>query len=89
MLRKNNQGFSPLLSDIPRYVQMGQIKYKLQYLNYVIMGPTVNHMVSVQLIRHSWYRFDAVASPCFRRLRKPRFEEPYSTLDRIVYFKDD
>jgi len=88
-VKPKNYLFSPLLSDIPRFVQMGQIKYKLQYINYTMFGATSNHAVSVQLIRHTWYRFDGVISPKFRRLRKPRFEEPDSTLDRIVYFKID
>jgi len=79
--------FSPILADLPRYVQMGQITYKLEYVTYIVLGPNVNHAVSVQLIRHHWYKFNSQASPYFQRWRKPTFDEPNATVDRIVYFR--
>lgn len=86
---KNGSPSSPLLAEIPRYIQMGRMVYKLEYASYAQLAqpPHIGHAVSMHLIRHSWYFYDSAITPLFKRWRKPRYDTPNAILDRIVYFR--
>jgi hypothetical protein len=79
--------FNPLLTDIPRIVEVGGILYKLEYVGFILHQPNMNHAVSMHLIRHSWYEFDSGLSPKFRRWKKNRYDIANASLDRVVYFR--
>ena len=87
LLHQNQPELPPLLSEIPRYIQMGNINYKLEYLGFILHFPSNHHAVSLHLIRNTWYEFDSGLTPCFRRWRKPRYDNGNLTLERIVYFR--
>lgn len=86
---KNGSPRSPYLADIPRFVQMGRIIYKLEFISYTLQAqaPQLGHAVSLHLIRHTWYFYDSAVTPLFRRWRKPRYDDPNAVLDRIIYFR--
>jgi hypothetical protein len=85
-----NNNLSPLLSDIPQIIQIGDIIFKLEYLTYrqeVPNCPGEYHEVSMQFIRQTWYLYDGTRSPKFRRWGGKNYTNLNAILDTIVYFK--
>jgi len=80
---------SPLLEDIPKIIKMGDIVYKLEYITYAqdIPNATLKHEVSLQFIRHTWYVYDGVQTPKFRRWHHKDYHVRNAKLDTVVYFK--
>ena len=85
---RNNQ--SPLLSEIPQILQVGNIMFKLEYIAYcqdVPSHPNEYHEVSLQFIRHKWYLYDGCRSPKFRKWNSSKYDQYNARLNTIVYFK--
>jgi hypothetical protein len=81
---------SPLLDDIPQIVEMGDIRFKLEYITFsqdVPSNPGMCHEVSLQKIRTEWYLYDGLRSPKFRRFGGKKYEKSNARLTAIVYFR--
>ena len=87
--RGNPANQSPLLEDIPQFITLENIQYKLEYLTYSHDTPTphIYHEVSLQLIRRQWYVFDSSQSPKFRWWGGKRYTYRNAQLMTIAYFR--
>jgi hypothetical protein len=87
---KSKKTWSPLLSDVPQIIQLGNILFKLEYITYcqkVPSHPNEFHEVSLQFIRQEWYLYDGTHSPKFRRYGGLRYTKLNARLSSLVYFK--
>lgn len=82
---------SPPFKDIIPELQYDDKKFKVAYLSYKISasvtGHNVGHVISVQNIRGSWYKYDGLKSPSFVLCKDQKYmSDPNATLQYIVYF---
>jgi hypothetical protein len=84
---KNNQ--SPDLDDIPLIVEIGTLRFKLEYICYVQETQEANvlHEVSLHQIRREWYFYDGTRTPQFRRWYGRNYTMYNAHLRTIVYFR--
>lgn len=84
-----NADASPLLEDIPLFIDVANIRYKLEYLSYCqdALTPNCYHEISLQFIRRQWYIFDSAKSQRFRWFGGPRYTYRNARLITITYFR--
>jgi hypothetical protein len=80
---------SPNLDQIPRTVQIGDKRFKLEYITYRQSFPwtTITHEMSIHVIRGRWYMYNDSHSPHFQKWRGKNFELWNATLTAVVYFR--
>jgi hypothetical protein len=79
----------PPLADIPQIVSMWNMVFKLEYVTFIQEIPNSKelHEVSLQFIRQTWYLYDGVRSPKFRKWGGPKYDRLNARLDTLVYFR--
>lgn len=81
---------TPDFADILQVIVIEGVMYKLLYIGYRIpgVGGGMGHVVSAQMIRGWWYKYDgserATFVQCFNQLK---FDVPGALLSSLVYFK--
>ncbi len=87
--RGDPENRSPLLEDIPQFITLANVQFKLEYISYSqnTSTPNVHHEVSLQFIRRQWYIFDSARSPRFRWWGGKRYTYQNAQLITIVYFR--
>jgi hypothetical protein len=86
MTKKNR---SPPLSQIPKFLRVGGIDFKLSFISYSQDIPghaNLKHEVSIHLIRGQFYLYNGL-SPLFSKWVDPTYEVGDAGLFMIVYLR--
>jgi len=81
---------SPPLHEVPKFLRVGGINFKLGYVSYSQRIPStlrMTHEVSLQNIRGEWYLYDGLISPKFKRWTEDSYNVNNARMNTLVYFK--